>query len=96
MVQFAADDDIDATLHDVTAALQTSATAPGESAAWRPTGETTHLHYAGDGNLQYVPDGTGYPQTLGADAGWSRLTVTAVHGTQHGQQPPSRIWADRT
>ena len=76
MVQFAADDDIDATLHDVTAALQTSATAPGESAAWRSTGETTHLHYAGDGNLQYVPDGTGYPQTLGADAGWSRLTVT--------------------
>ena len=76
MVQFAADDDIDATLHDVTAVLQTSATAPGESAAWQPIGETTHLRYAGDGNLQYVPDGAGYPQTLGTDAGWSRLTVT--------------------
>ena len=76
MVQFAADDDIDATLHDVTAVLQTSATAPGESAAWQPIGETTYLRYAGDGNLQYVPDGAGYPQTLGTDAGWSRLTVT--------------------
>lgn len=83
MVQFAADDGIDATLHDVTATLQTSSapTIPAGATSdvtWQDAGVATQLKYAGDGGLQYVPEHEGQPQTLGTDEGWSRLRITQL------------------
>lgn len=87
MVQFAADDQIDATLHDVNAALQTAETYDGAKTDWRSAAETPlQLSYQPQayGALEYgVPgldlnDGVAVEQTLTrhVESGWSRLLVT--------------------
>ena len=87
MVQFAADDQIDATLHDVNAALQTAETYDGAKTDWRSAAETPlQLSYQPQayGALEYgVPgldlnDGVAVEQALTrhVESGWSRLLVT--------------------
>ena len=87
MVQFAADDQIDATLHDVNAALQTAEAYDGAKTEWRSTAETPlQLSYQPQmyGALEYgVPgldlnDGVAVEQALTrhVESGWSRLLVT--------------------
>lgn len=78
MIQFAADDDVDGTLHDITTELFTSATY-SDNAEWTSTNKTSHLQYDTENAvLQYKPiaiDGTEQPLTLETDTGWSKLTI---------------------
>ena len=81
MVQFATNDGIDATLHDITATLQTakdydtsgttSWEAPGEA-----PGQSMNLSYgANDKVLEYGPTSTDGPVYLTYDSGWGRLNI---------------------
>ncbi len=81
MKGFAADDNVDSTLHDVQAQLQTSETYPvSQESSWTDASENPlHLQYVHDDDtiLNYAPTeaaGTGSSYT--AEAGWSRLNVT--------------------
>ncbi len=81
MVQFAKDANIDATLHDVKAALQTSSGTDenGFPAGWSEAdfngAGVMHLKFS-DGSLNdYVPGITGGTTELTTDEGWSRLSV---------------------
>ena len=78
MVQFATDDGIDATLHDITATLQTakdydtSGTTSWEDAK----GESMNLSYdATKTVLEYGPASTDGPVYLTYDSGWGRLNI---------------------
>ena len=83
MVQFAEDDDIDATLHDIKAALETGAYSKGEEEAGTLTWEkdadwnqATHLSYStNDAVLEYAPISEEYPNVLSYDEGWGRLSI---------------------
>lgn len=81
MVQFATDDGIDATLHDITATLQTaddyrddgttSWKAPGEA-----PGQSMNLSYgATEKVLEYGPASTDGPVYLTYNSGWGRLDI---------------------
>lgn len=78
MVQFAAGDDVDNTLHDVIASLKVSGSYDGEQTQWLPTDQISYLQFHPDDNtktiLEYMPL-DGYPDTLDTDEGWSRLEV---------------------
>ena len=81
MKGFAADDNVDSTLHDVQAQPQTSETYPvSQESSWTDASENPlHLQYVHDDDtiLNYAPTeaaGTGSSYT--AEAGWSRLNVT--------------------
>lgn len=79
MEQFAADDDIDATLHDIKAFLEVSDEfLPEEEwdiAAADTDDGATHLSYSvNSAELQYGPI-DGYPKFLSTDTGWSRLKI---------------------
>lgn len=86
MAQFATNDAIDATLHDIKAALVTGTTVEELKQAvvdWNErTNEVRHLHYktdkdAGSGQLEYVLDMQDrYPTpTISVTSGWSRLAI---------------------
>lgn len=81
MVQFATNDGIDATLHDITATLQTAENydtsgttswkAPGEA-----PGQSMNLSYgANDKVLEYGPTSTDGPVYLTYNSGWGRLNI---------------------
>lgn len=75
---FAADDQIDSTLHEVKAQPQTATTYEGASTSWNGSGGELHFQYQdkNDENaLTYQPSENG-AAAYTADAGWSRLDVT--------------------
>ena len=87
MVQFAEDDDIDATLHDIKAALETGtydneAENPwtwteADEETWNSTNpeEIMHLSYSSSNAvLEYGPI-EGYSNALTYDKGWGRLSI---------------------
>lgn len=87
MVQFAADDQIDATLHDVRAELQTADAYEGTATDWQPAGEAPlTLSYlpAAYGPLEYGdadadktdPEAFRAAMTRSYDSGWGRLAIT--------------------
>lgn len=87
MVQFATDDGIDATLHDITATLQSAdasasnTTAPTED-AWANVKEndenvSMNLSYSTEeAVLEYGPTTEGGKTLLSYDSGWGRLNIT--------------------
>lgn len=92
MVQFATDDGIDATLHDITATLQSAdasapnATAPAED-AWKNVLEndenvSMNLSYStAETVLEYGPMTAGGKTSLSYDSDWGRLNITQNAGT---------------
>lgn len=83
---FAADDQIDATLHEVKAQPQTTTTYEGASTSWNGSGGELHFQYQdkNDENaLTYQPSENG-AATYTADTGWSRLDVTQCW--EHGDR----------
>ena len=77
MVQFATDDGIDATLHDITATLQTADgyTTSGTT-SWTDQGQSMDLSYgATEMVLEYEPASTDGPVYLTYDSGWGRLNI---------------------
>lgn len=83
MKGFAAGDDVDATLHEVSAQPQTSTARsyPADDSSWTNDGDALHYHYndATD-TLDYIVTGDGGAAYV-ADAGWSRLDITQC--TEH-------------
>lgn len=82
MAQFAADDGVDTTLHDIRAKLLKSTTdlPDADGTQWEGLGDETHLQYQAAGAaLEYGPEatagGTVYPLTLRASSGWTRLAI---------------------
>lgn len=87
MVQFATDDGIDATLHDITATLQSAGasasntTAPAEN-EWTNVKEndenvSMNLSYStAETALEYGPTTAGGKTLLSYDSGWGRLNIT--------------------
>lgn len=87
MVQFATDDGIDATLHDITATLQSAGasasntTAPAEN-AWtnvKENGENVSMNLSystAEKVLEYGPTTAGGKTSLSYDSGWGRLNIT--------------------
>lgn len=81
MIQFAVDDHIDATLHDIRTELFVTDqyfSGSGSSAQWIATGKTSHLQYDTEAILEYKPimvDGTEQPLMLETDSGWARLKI---------------------
>ena len=81
MVQFAADDDVDATLHDIKAALAVGDTIEGinTDGIWS-TNNVLHLRYANenallDYGLYDGTEGTLDNLSLSTDVGWSKLII---------------------
>ncbi len=92
MKGFAADDDVDATLHDVQAKPQTGAwNAASQTFTWADTSANAlHLNYAptaGSG-LIYQPTANipGNAGTYTATEGWSRLNITQCRNHNSGTQ----------
>lgn len=81
MLQFAANDDIDATLHDVKAQLLTAQEEPSE-AEWTEWNDSLsrdselHLRYdSADETLAYVPADGFTKEYLSTETGWSKLEI---------------------
>lgn len=89
MVQFAVDDHVDATLHDIKAVLQTG-TETGNSIEWGTVDEESwntalHLSYsANDKILEYGPSNPCDSVALRVDEGWGRLSILQCM-EHHGQ-----------
>lgn len=80
MVQFAADDMVDATLHDIQATLYTneSKSDPTQDQGWSMSNseQTTHLQYLNEHQLlEYGPINADNALTLSTDVGWSKLEI---------------------
>ncbi|WP_419035270.1 DUF7601 domain-containing protein [Dysosmobacter sp.] len=82
MLQFAANDDIDATLHDVKAQLLTAnGSEPGkEGTTWtewqNENADELHLRYdSADETLAYVPADGFTEEYLSTETGWSKLEI---------------------
>ena len=105
MVQFATDDGIDATLHDITATLQTAENydtsgttlweAPGEA-----PGQSMNLSYgANDKVLEYGPTSTDGPVYLTYNSGWGRLNIKQNLNDADGTpspEPKQRLEQDQS
>lgn len=75
MVQFAEDDDVDATLHDIRADLQISADYETGQTQWDKTEQSSHFQYSEEeADLEYGVINDGDPW-LGVDEGYSRLDI---------------------
>ncbi|MDM8299555.1 Spy0128 family protein [Collinsella tanakaei] len=83
---FAADDQIDATLHEVKAQPQTATAYEGEQTDWKGVdGVELHFQYrdeTDDNRFTYQPS-NGSDATYTADAGWSRFNVTQCMSDEH-------------
>ena len=101
MVQFAEDDDIDATLHDIKAALETGTYQEGEkekpgTLVWEENAnwdQATHLSYStNDAVLEYAPISEKYPNVLSYDEGWGRLSIRQCldHTNENGTNSPKK------
>lgn len=91
MVQFAADDDIDATLHDIKATLYTSEGEYSGNMNWSgPSGEALHLQYNNANQvLDYGPltsDGVSYFEV---EENWSKLEIHQCMDEQHTSETSS-------
>ena len=77
MVQFATDDGIDATLHDITATLQTAKDYDTNgTTSWTDQGQSMDLSYgATETVLEYGPASADGPVYLTYDSGWGRLNI---------------------
>lgn len=81
MLQFAANDDIDATLHDVKAQLLTASNeSPTEAMDWTEwkteNADELHLRYdSADETLAYVPADGFTKEYLSTETGWSKLEI---------------------
>ncbi len=77
MVQFATDDGIDATLHDITATLQTADDYnTSGTTSWTNQGQYMNLSYdVTETVLEYGPASTDGPVYLTYDSGWGRLNI---------------------
>lgn len=78
MVQFATNDGIDATLHDITATLQTAENydTSGTTSWENVKGEIMNLSYgANETVLEYGPTSTDGPVYLTYNSGWGRLNI---------------------
>lgn len=86
MRSFAADDQVDATLHEVKALPQTATAYEGESTTWGKAGEELHFQYQdeddGANKYTYLPSNNG-AATHTANAGWSCLNVTQCMSDEH-------------
>ena len=94
MAQFAVDDGIDASLHDITATLQTTNQYPLENGGeWMNAGQTMALSYsAEDAILEYGPAITGGSVSLSYDSGWGRLNIQqAQNATLPNKSPVTEI-----
>lgn len=89
MAQFAVDDGIDASLHDITATLETTTQYPlQENQHWNTTGESMVLSYsAEDTILQYGPATTGGSVSLNYDSDWGRLNIQQTAPKQGATLP---------
>lgn len=86
MVQFAAADSIDRTLHDIKAILRVSDTYKGEATQWQDQTDTVmHLQYQAEGAaLEYGPAEEGGAVTLRTETGWSVLKIQQCLDAAHG------------
>ena len=77
MVQFATNDGIDATLHDITATLQTAKDYDTSgTTSWTDQGQSMDLSYgATETVLEYGPASADGPVYLTYDSGWGRLNI---------------------
>ena len=105
MVQFAADDDIDATLHDIKAALETG-TYENKKWNWTETEDNVwnstdpekimHLSYSStNAVLEYGPI-EGYSNALTYDEGWGRLSIRQCLAHDDAVQSPKQELGDRS
>ena len=77
MVQFAAGDDVDNTLHDLIMNLKVSNSYNGDQTQWKGTDQTTYLKFQPDDSqtiLEYAAL-EGYPAMFDIDEGWSGLEI---------------------
>lgn len=91
MVQFAVDDGIDATLHDINAELQSATEYKGVNTVWtsEDSAESLQLSYSQDADiLEYGPTTAGNPVTLSYDSGWGRLNITQNLNEVNGTPSP--------
>lgn len=86
MRSFAADDQIDATLHEVQAQPETATAYEGEQTDWKGVdGVKLHFQYrdeTDDNKFTYQPSNGG-DATYTANAGWSRFNVTQCMSDEH-------------
>lgn len=74
MVQFATNDYLNTTLHDIKAELMTSESYPTD--AWKSTDKETHLQYDAQGAaLEYGPASEEYDLAFITNSGWSKLKI---------------------
>lgn len=96
MAQFAVDDGIDASLHDITATLQTTEKYPLENGGiWQNAhpNKSMALSYSADATiLEYGPAETGGSVSLSYDSGWGRLNIQqAQNATLPNKSPVTEI-----
>lgn len=95
MVQFAADDMVDATLHDILATLYTNASIsdPTQDQGWSMSNpeQTTHLQYLNTNKLlEYGPISDKFALTLSTDVGWSKLEIQQCMDHDDGTESPKQ------
>lgn len=95
MVQFAADDMVDATLHDIQATLYTNASTsdPTQDLGWSMSNpeQTTHLQYLNTNKLlEYGPISDKFALTLSTDVGWSKLEIQQCMDHDDGTESPKQ------
>ena len=91
MAQFAVDDGIDASLHDITATLQTTEKYPLENGGiWQNANpnKSMALSYSADATiLEYGPAETGGSVSLNYDSDWGRLNIQQTAPKQGATLP---------
>lgn len=95
MVQFAADNMVDATLHDILATLYTNASIPDptQDQGWSMSNpeQTTHLQYLNTNKLlEYGPISDKFALTLSTDVGWSKLEIQQCMDHDDGTESPKQ------
>ncbi|WP_278909577.1 SpaA isopeptide-forming pilin-related protein [Faecalicoccus pleomorphus] len=85
MVQFATNDNLNTTLHDIKAELMTSENYP--TAGWESADKETHLQYDAQGAaLEYGPASDEYDLALMTTSGWSKLKIQQCLDHQQNEE----------